>query len=100
MWRAIFLALGVTACLIGAQCMVLDHVVLKAKAKSAEADPPPAPPVSTPHAAPAQPTQTTFSADQPQGRVVEIKDWFPWTFLSFGAVVILYSFTIPKRMGQ
>ena len=25
--------------------------------------------------------------------------WVPWSLLSTGAVVCLYSFTIPKRMG-
>jgi hypothetical protein len=25
-------------------------------------------------------------------------DWAPWSLLSLGAVTIIYSFTIPKRM--
>jgi hypothetical protein len=27
-------------------------------------------------------------------------EWAPWTLMSAGAVVMLYSFTIPRRMGQ
>jgi hypothetical protein len=25
------------------------------------------------------------------------REWMPWTFISTGAVVILYSITLPKR---
>ncbi|MBI1246562.1 hypothetical protein GC197_01815 [bacterium] len=26
-------------------------------------------------------------------------DWAPWSMISSGAIIILYSFTIPKRMN-
>lgn len=33
-----------------------------------------------------------------QGDVVP-PEWAPWSLMSAGAVIILYSFTIPKRMA-
>jgi hypothetical protein len=32
-------------------------------------------------------------------RVVAPPDWAPWSLMGGGAVVVLYSFTIPKRVS-
>jgi hypothetical protein len=37
-------------------------------------------------------TQTTW-------REISPPDWAPWTLLAGGAVVMLYSFTIPQRVS-
>jgi hypothetical protein len=34
----------------------------------------------------------------PTYREVEPPEWAPWSLMSVGAVVILYTFTIPKKM--
>lgn len=74
MWRAFFLAVGIYACLLGAECLALDKVVLVRK------------------------TATKKEGEKPQSKIIKPADWAPWSLMSVGAVVILYSFTIPKRV--
>ena len=83
MWRAFFLAIGIWFCILGIECLVVDKAVL------ADA-------VSTP--APLLAADGTFT---PPGSRSEIdtREWMPWSFLTVGMVVILYSITIPKRIG-
>lgn len=78
MWRAIFLAVGITLCIVGAECLVVDHVVLAGEAPS----------TSPPGA---------VSAEMTGGpRIVEPPEWAPWSLMSAGAVVILYSLTLAR----
>lgn len=78
MWRAFFLALGIFACILGAECMVIDSFVMAGETKS-----------ETP--------TSLFNAPPPsQPRVFTPAEWAPWTLLSTGAVVILYSLTLNK----
>jgi hypothetical protein len=70
MWRAFFLAIGITVAVLGAEFMVVEKAVLK---------------------------QTNAETGERITRVVRPPEWVPWTLLSAGAVVILYSFTIPRR---
>jgi len=82
MWRPFFLGLGATLACLGVECMVLDHVVMAAPSKPVAA-----------------PTSFLPMLEPPQtGKVITPPDWAPWSLLSAGAVVILYSFTIPQRM--
>jgi hypothetical protein len=71
MWRSFFLALGAYSCLLGVEALALDKAVLKVDANSA----------------------------QNALREVVPPDWAPWSLLAGGAVVMLYSFTIPQRVG-
>ena len=86
MWRAFFLGLGITCVVMGAECTVVDKVVLASKAQAAPA------------------TATGFEpAPAPESRKVReftIPDWAPWSLMAGGAVVILYSFTIPRRVNN
>ena len=75
MARAFLMALGISACILGAECMALDHVVLYG-----EGAPAPAEPVSLFGPPPSAPT-----------RQYKPPEWMGWTFLSGGAIVILYS---------
>lgn len=77
MWRALFLAVGTYACLLGGECLVLEKAVLKAR-----------------------PDRAPGIIESTVGRQREIipPDWAPWSLLSVGAVTVLYSFTIPKRV--
>lgn len=78
MWRALFLALGITTVIVGLECLVIDKAMLKASdggpSPYAQAGPPPT-------------------------RELVPPEWAPWALLSGGAVVVLYSFTIPKRVA-
>ena len=86
MWRAFFLATGVYLLLLGAQCLGTEKFVLKSR-----------------HPAVQQAHQAfLFAPQQPQlGPQKEVipPPWAPWSLMSTGAVVCLYSFTIPNRMG-
>ena len=71
MWRSFFLALGAYCCLLGVEALALERAVLKADAMS---------------------SQSTW-------REIVPPDWAPWSLMGAGAVVMLYSFTIPQRVS-
>lgn len=72
MFRSLFLALGVTCCILGLEALAIDRAMLKEVANAASTG--------------AQ-------------RVVDPPEWAPWSLLAGGAVVVLYSFTIPRRVN-
>jgi hypothetical protein len=79
MWRAFFLAIGVACCLLGAQALAVERAVLHAREPAATSGLP-------------------FMGRAPgANREITPPDWAPWTMISTGAVVILYSFTVPAR---
>jgi len=78
MIRSFFLAVGIFTAIVGLECMVLDRAIIVSKAKAAPGVPPTATPVL-------------------QTRQIVPPDWAAWTLLSAGVVVVLYSFTIPRR---
>ncbi len=85
MWRAIFLGIAISICLIGLESMVIDRVVVPARGSAAGAsamDP------SDPMALPG----VTTSAK----RTIKVAEWHPWSLLSVGAVLMLYSLTLRK----
>ena len=73
MWRSLFLELGAYCCLLGVQALAIEKAVLK----------------------------------RPRGRDAEVSqkvvvppDWAPWSLMAGGSVVVLYSFTIPRRVNK
>jgi hypothetical protein len=68
MWRSLFLALGVSSCLLGAEALFIDQAILKKTEGEAVAQ-----------------------------KVVNPPEWAPWSLMAGGAVVVIYSFTIPRR---
>ena len=81
MWRAFFLGIGLYLIIAGAECLAVDRVFLRAAS-----EPPPA-------AAPFQ------KPPAPKAKEFPPAPWVPYSLLSTGLVVCLYSFTIPQRMG-
>jgi hypothetical protein len=75
MFRAFFLALGTSAFILGLECLAIDKAVLHARAGSGAAE------------------QIAVSY-----REFAPPDWAPWSLLSAGAVVMLYSFTLPAKL--
>ncbi len=71
MWRSLFLALGAYTCLLGVEALALERAVLK-KPENA-------------------------SAQEVEAKVITPPEWAPWSLMATGAVVVLYSFTLPKR---
>jgi hypothetical protein len=84
MWRSFFLAIGVYLVLLGGQCLAVDKFVLniheKVQAKPGVA-------------------KTAATAVGPAKTIVPA-DWVPWSLMSTGAVICLYSFTLPRRAGN
>lgn len=73
MWRSLFLALGAYSVILGAEALAIEKAVLKPK---------------------------TDAAGQVLATAKEINppDWAPWSLMAGGAVIVLYSFTIPRRV--
>jgi hypothetical protein len=78
MIRSFFLAIGVFALILGGECLVLDRAVLKASQ---------------------EPTLDGFTERMATSqREITPPEWAPWSLLSAGAVVLLYSCTLPAKM--
>jgi len=71
MWRSFFLAIGAYCCLLGVEALAIEKAVLKIDPSN---------------------VQTAW-------REIIPPDWAPWSMLAGGAVVMLYSFTIPQRVS-
>lgn len=82
MWRAFFLAIGFFLMILGVECLGVETVNLKIHDKA------PAP-------------VSPFDIEQKVGGPKQLTPppWAPWSLLSSGAVMCLYSFTIPRRVS-
>lgn len=83
MRRALFIALGVMAIIIGLECLVIDSASFYS------------------------PKQTNASSFfDPSGnpsaltREWQPEEWIPWACLSAGAITIVYAFTLPRRFRE
>ncbi|MEM1304639.1 MAG: hypothetical protein AAGG46_07065 [Planctomycetota bacterium] len=74
MWRSFFLAVGVFTLLVGAECLAVEQVTFKPKTRGGQV---------------VEPAKT-----------VQTPPWAPWSLMGGGAVVVLYSFTLPKRVSE
>lgn len=72
MFRSLFLALGAFSVVLGVEALAVEKAVLK-----------------RPHRANGV---TTI-----EHREIMPPEWAPWSLMAGGAVVVLYSFTIPRR---
>ena len=72
MWRSFFLAVGAYCCLLGVEALAVERAIVKVT--------------------PSQARSATRDVIPP--------DWAPWSLLGTGAVVVLYSFTLPQRVGS
>lgn len=87
-WRAFFFAVGIMLLIVGVELMFVDSATL-----------------GSPKTETVQVSNGWFQ--QPQsvqvangGRVINPPEWMPWSFVFTGAVVVLYSFTLPVRWGN
>lgn len=74
MWRAFFLAMGISICILGLECLWVDQIVVG-------------------HA----PNNLMRAFSGVRGKVIAPPDGAPWILLGAGVVTLIYSFTIPKR---
>ena len=79
MLRAFFLAMGISTCIYGAECLVVERFVLAADK-----------PVATQSGALASPP-----AKPP--REMKPPEWAPWSLLATGALVVLYSMAMRRE---
>ncbi len=79
MWRAFFLAVGICLLLAGIEFLILEKVIMSTQGSGAM-------------------TQAAARLT-PGAREFAPPDWAPWSLLAAGAVVILYTFTLPKRVS-
>ena len=80
MWRAFFIALGVMAIIVGFESLVIESADFYSNRGGNPRE------LLDPSSIPGQST-TTWT---PQ-------EWFPWLVLSVGSLIVIYSFTLPKR---
>lgn len=78
MWRAFFLSVGICSVVLGLECLVVDKAIL---------------PPSSEHSA-----TGLLEFGSTKLREVSPAEWAPWSLLSAGAVVILYTFTLPQKI--
>jgi len=85
MWRAFFLAVGISMCIVGAECLAVERFELAGEEVVEEGSAGPA---------------TLFGSSPPPpfaaSREIEPPEWAPWSFLSAGTVIILYALTINR----
>ena len=87
MWRAFFLAVGISLVIIGGQCLIVEKVVLARGADFAQVQ-------DNPYLFGSQ-----DSAANSNGKDIVPPDWAPWSLMAAGAVVMIYSFTVPRRVS-
>lgn len=80
MWRSLFIALGVFLCLLGAEFLACEHLVLRQNV-----------PESQPVASTNQFISYATPGPQVKKKIYVPKDWMPWTLLASGATVLMYS---------
>ncbi len=93
MWCAFFLALGITLVLLGLELFFVEQLEVKRLRRPANQN--------------AAQTQfnsafQTASYQQPAGAAtptvtINRKEWMPWSLLAVGAIVVIYTYTIPQR---
>jgi hypothetical protein len=76
MWRAFFLAIGISLAILGAECFVIEQAVMTKR--------------SPDEPAVGMPTQSV---------TIRPPEWAPWSLVSAGVIIVLYSFTLTKRAG-
>ena len=93
MWRALFLASGIFLILLGSQLFFVDQLEIRRVRKTA--------PVSNqPVTGPFQQASYQVNPQQPETVLVTPGDWAPWSLVAVGAIVVIYTFTIPARRGR
>lgn len=85
MWQAFFVAVGIALLVLGGECLLIDSAVITRKVAAAE------------DTLSGELTSSLGAQAKTARREVKPPEWAPWSLISAGAVVLLYSITLPKR---
>jgi hypothetical protein len=69
MWKSLFLAFGIFACILGLELLLIDSAVILP------------------------------AGGQGSGRSVTTPDWVPWSLISAGAITVLHFVTFPRKLA-
>lgn len=84
MWRAFFAAIGAVLLILGGECLVIEKAVLASAPQQNSAVP--------------MSVFEDFQVSQaPVNRELRPPEWAPWSLLSAGAVILLYTFTLRRE---
>ena len=86
MWRAFFFAIGTMLIIVGVECLMIDSATLASDRTE----------VVQVNQGWFQPPKTM---EVNNAKVIRPKEWIAWSSLASGAVILLYSFTLPRRWG-
>jgi len=83
MWRAMFLATGAYLVILGAECLGVEKIMLNVKGPATAAK-----------------EEYLYSSAPPAAKKLTMTptDWAPWSLISTGSIVMIWSFTIPRRV--
>lgn len=83
MWKSFFLAIGISLFIVGAECLLIERATLTDQAVATQ---------NVSYGSRPMPPQ-------PAAKDVVPPEWAPWSLMATGVVVILYSFSIPRRVA-
>lgn len=86
MWRAFFCAIGTMLVILGVESLMIDSATLTQ-------GPPEEQTIANAWGA----TQTVLVGGS--SKTVKPPEWIPWSFLASGAIILLYAFTLPKKLA-
>jgi len=96
MWRAFFLAIGITLAILGGECLIVEKAEVSWPANN---EPPPQPTYLS--RATYLPGSEFLLGSKPvvdsSKTVITPSDWAAWTLLSAGAVIALYSVSVARQ---
>ncbi len=99
MWRSLFLALGIFSLILGGETLVVDKYLMADGRKIPRIIKGGSP---SQMGSPFQQVGYSGNVQRPNNgpnRVVQTKDWMPWSLLATGAIIVLYTYSLPAR-GQ
>ena len=96
-WRALFLALGITMILLGSQLFFVEQVEIR---QLRPATPNTAANTGSAYDSAFQNASAQQPAPAPRTVTISRKEWMPWSLLAIGSIVVIYTFTIPRRGGD
>jgi len=88
MWRAFFSAIGIVLIILGLECLAIDSATFVAAASEDQT------------AAGGLGGMFASAAPAASNRVFRPTEWFPWSLLAIGSIVVLYSISLRPSAAQ